>query len=400
MKATVAKLVCDARWVQTGALWALFGLAIPLAAQTPAAHLSAQLERIPLLAWYQEEQAAPQEKEKQESSEANSGESADENSPMVETEVNTMDQPGDREIRLTLWDGSVVTGDLGVQSIHIDTKFGTLEVPVSNILYLRPGLDSNPSLNQELATLVEQLGDKEFQVRERAHRQLLGMGLALRSQLRNFSDGGSAERKKHLQTLTEEIEQLAEDEDLNAGSEEPLEREDSITTGQFTIVGKVRESKFAMATRYGQLDIELKDIRRGDRTWGSVASTIRKSLDVDAAAFFQRKPCGTRIRLKPGDRVSIRASGNVHWTNWGNIVSTPDGIPNQGQWNGINCGALVAMVGKSGEPITIGEKGEFVAKTAGELILGVAMQDNYANQEGYTWTGKYTARIVVEPDSK
>jgi hypothetical protein len=25
------------------------------------------------------------------------------------------------------------------------------------------------------------------------------------------------------------------------------------------------------------------------------------------------------------------------------------------------------------------------------------MQDNFASQEGYQWTGKYTARIVVEP---
>jgi hypothetical protein len=25
------------------------------------------------------------------------------------------------------------------------------------------------------------------------------------------------------------------------------------------------------------------------------------------------------------------------------------------------------------------------------------MQDNFANQEGYQWNGKYTARIVVEP---
>lgn len=321
----------------------------------------------------------------------------DESAALLETGSSDSNTPGPREVRLELWDGSVLTGDLGVDSIHIDTKFGTLEVPVSNIRYLRPGLESIPELKARLAGLVEQLGDKEFQNRERAHRELLAMGLAIRNQLRSFADGGSAERKKHLQTLTEEIEELAEDEDPSQTANAPLELEDSITTGDFTIVGRIRETEFALTTRYGNLQVKLKDMRSGDRVTGNAGAAVRKSVEIDATAFFQREPAKTRIRVKAGDRISIRATGTVTWNSWGNMASSPEGLGNQGQWNGMNCGALAAKIGKSGEVIKVGEKTDFVAKSSGELFLGIAMQDNFASQEGYSWTGKYNARVVVEP---
>jgi hypothetical protein len=358
------------------------------------AHAWQDVEIVPV-----EKQAEPatgaqesQDKEKQADKEQE-----DESTPMLETDSSGGNQPGPREVRLELWDGSVLTGDLGIDSIHIDTKFGTLEVPVSNIQFLRPGLESIPELKAKLAGLVEQLGDKEFQNREKAHRDLLAMGLAIRSQLRSFTDGGSAERKKHLQTLTEEIDELAEEEDPTQTANATLELEDSITTGDFTIVGRIRETEFALKTRYGDLQVKLQDIRSGDRATGNAAAAVRKSIDIEATAFFQREPAKTRIRVKAGDRISIRAEGSVNWASWGNMVSTPEGLGNQGQWNGMNCGALAARIGKGGDVIKIGEKADFVAKSSGELVLGIGMQDNFASQEGYQWTGKYTARIVVEP---
>jgi hypothetical protein len=368
------------------------GIAALTATIEQTAAVAQEIEIVPV----QEAQKQEEPAEKKDQEKEQEGAKEDDSAPMLETDA-TSNPPGPREVRLQLWDGSVLTGDLGIDSIHIDTKFGMLEVPVSNIQFLRPGLESIPELNEKLKNLVEQLGDKEFQAREQAHRELLAMGLSIRNQLRTFNDGGSAERKKHLQTLTEEIEELAEDEDPSQAANGSLDVEDSITTGDFTIVGRIRENEFSLKTKYGDLKIQLKDIRAGDRTWGVTASSVRKAIDIEATAFFQREPAKTRIRVKAGDRISIKASGSVNWASWGNMTSTPEGIGNQGQWNGMNCGALAARIGKSGDVIKVGEKAEFVAKSSGELFLGVAMQDNFANQEGYQWNGKYTARIVVEP---
>ena len=322
--------------------------------------------------------------------------------PMIETDSTASEKPGEREIRLQLWDGSIVTGDFGLDAIHIDTKFGTLEVPVAHIVYLRSGLNNMPEMNQRIDELVKQLGDKEFQIRENAHRQLQAMGLLIRNHLKTFSDAGSPERKNHLQAISDELDQMTEESaDQNSdGNNVSLDLEDSITTNEFTIVGKIKETKFSVTTKYGLLDVELKDIKRGDRNWNVGGTALRKTLEIKSTAFFQREPVSTRIRIKPGDQIAIRASGNINWASWGNINSSPDGIPSQGQWNGINCGTLVARIGKSGEVVKIGSKGQFVAKTTGELFLGIAMQDNIASQDGYQWNGTYSAKVTVEPEKK
>ncbi|HMP80327.1 MAG TPA: hypothetical protein PKD54_12810 [Pirellulaceae bacterium] len=320
--------------------------------------------------------------------------------PIVETIRIPIEMPGPREVRLHLWDGSIVAGDIGIDAIHIETRFGRLQVPISNILNFRPGLQNVPTLNDRINLWVEELGDRDFQVRELARRQLSAMGMLLRNHIRTFDDGGSAERKKHLAALVEEIESLAEESEyVSGGDSVPLDQEDTVTTGEFTIVGRIVENEFELSTKYGLLKLRLEDIKRADRSWGQTAESVRKNVDIGATDFFQRTPKATRIFVKPGDRVSIRCSGNVSWSSW-NMSSTPDGLANQGSWNGAPSGCVMARIGKSSEYIKIGSRGDFVAKVGGELFLGVAMQDNYANQRGYQWDGNYQARIVVEPGNR
>ena len=124
-----------------------------------------------------------------------------------------------------------------------------------------------------------------------------------------------------------------------------------------------------------------------------------KKIEVDGAAFFQTEPVSSKIRVNRGDRILIRATGIVQWTNW-STSSGPDGISNQGQWQGMNCGCLAARIGDSSNYIKIGTKGEFTAKQSGVLYLGVAMRDNFATNNGYRWEGKYTAKILVKPATK
>jgi hypothetical protein len=305
-------------------------------------------------------------------------------------------QPGPQEVRLLLWDGTTVIGDLDISSLHMATRFGVLEVPVASIVRLTPGLNSLPDLRTRLEGLVEKLGDRDFKAREVALGELLAWGPPLLGYLAQTSDGGSAERKKHLQNL---VAQLQADLDASGATGEPaappLVADDSLTTGEFTIVGQVQEQQFSVATRYGPLSIRLADIKSVDREWLNEASIVRRNFDVAGTSFFQTKPLSTGLRVRRGDRIRIRASGSVHWTNWGNISSGPAGIANHGQWQGFNCGMLLARVGQSGELSGIGDEGEFVARTDGELILGVAMQDNYANQQGYQWDGEYKIQLVV-----
>ncbi len=306
---------------------------------------------------------------------------------------------GDQFIRFHMWDGSIVGGDVTFEKIDIDTTFGTLQIPIRDILKFHPGLDSIPALGQKISTLVEGLGDKDFAVRENSHRELVAMGLRLQNEIGRFEDGGSAERKKHLEEIKKIIAELSDESgDLETGElERPLIRGDLIVTGEFSIVGKIRQSEFKLSSKFGDLLVNLADIRMADRSFNSSKEEVRKSVEVSGTSFFQTTPVSTKIRVNRGDKISIRATGVVQWTNW-STSSGPDGIENQGTWQNQNSGTLMARIGKSENYIKIGSSGDFVAKQAGELFLGIAIQDNYAkNNSGYRWDGDYSAKIVVQP---
>ena len=328
----------------------------------------------------------------------------DSNEPIIDSaSVDEVSTIGKKYVRFHMWDGAVVGGDVSIERLLVQTEFGSLEVPIEKIRSFYPGLDSFPERRQMIDTLVEQLGDRDYDVRERAHRKLRGMGLQLREQFRRFDDGGSAERNKHLTDLRKELDEVIED--LEEGEEDPdtVERAlidgDQVNTPEFSVVGKIQQPTFEISSKYGQLTIRLQDIRFADRSFNQPRAEIRKSVAVSGSTFFQKTPKSTRVRVNKGDRITIRGSGTVDWTNWSN-TSSPEGLQNQGNWNGIACGALCARIGKSGEAIKIGSKESFVAKKNGVLYLAIAMKDNYANNDSYRWEGEFKARIVVQPQAK
>lgn len=324
--------------------------------------------------------------------------------PIIDSaSVDEVSAIGKKYIRFHMWDGAVVGGDVSVARLSVQTEFGSLEIPIEKIQSFYPGLNSFPERKQMIDTLVQQLGDRDYDVREQAHRKLRGMGLQIREQLGRFDDGGSAERNKHLTDLRKELAEMLED--LEEGEEGPDSAEralidgDQVNTPEFSVVGKIQQPTFEISSKYGQLMVRLQDIRFADRSFNQPRSEIRKSVAVPGSTFFQNKPKSTRVRVNKGDRITIRGSGTVDWTNWSN-TSSPEGLHNQGNWNGIACGALCARIGKAGEAIKIGTKESFVAKKNGVLYLAIAMKDNYANNTSYRWEGEFKARIVVQPKAK
>lgn len=322
--------------------------------------------------------------------------------PIVDTAVDQSKRPkiSDQFAQLHLRDGSIIGGELATKSIDVKTSYGMLKVPISRIVQFYPGLDSNQKLKQKISDLVESLGGPTVTERDKAQKELIAMGLGIRGILTSIGDGGDAERKKQLNQIYARFDEVideAEDEVL------PLERsmifDDTIVTPDFSIVGKIQQKEFRLASKYGALTVTLDGIKLADRIIDHEKTSIRKSIAVPAMAFFQTTPKSTGIRVNKGDRIKIRADGVVQWTNWSSS-STPDGLSNRSQWNGINSGTLTARIGSNNSHcVKIGSSGEITAKSSGVLYLGIAMRDSYANNGSYTWTGEYKAKITVDPKS-
>jgi hypothetical protein len=304
-----------------------------------------------------------------------------------------------RMLRLHLMDGSIITGELSVDDIKVQTDFGLLTVPVERIRSFSPGLDSYPQIAAQIAGLIEILGSDDYPAREQAHKDLSRMGVKILRLLEPYRNDANAERKRHVLEVVKELEELMEEE---SGFDEPAEKPwihgDTMVTSQFTIVGKIVQDTFQVSSKYGPLTVKLADVRTADRA-GGAKQPIQKRLTVEGTHLAQKSFKSSGIRVERGDKIEVRADGQIIMTPWGDgYVSSPDGGEMYGWYaNQILAGALVAKIGNSGQVIKIGSRSTFVAKTSGLLQFAIGMAPDFAN-EGYSFPGQYNLRIKVEPN--
>ncbi len=304
-----------------------------------------------------------------------------------------------RDIRLHLWDGNVITGELGIEQVTVKTEFGELQVPVEKIVSFRPGLESFPQLRERIEKFVDDLGSDDYKTRETAHKGLVAMGMQLRREIYRFEDGGNAERKRHLDEIRKEVESMVEDlneeSELEDDANVELIQGDSIATRDFVIVGKIVQGSFEVSSKYGPLTVQLGDVKFADRQQASNVQR-RSTLSVAGKNYVHANPKSTGIRLNRGDRVSIRAEGQIAMSPWGGQASaSPDGNAQYGNFNGHGGGTLLALIGDDDKYIKVGSKATFTASKAGLLKLGVAMQAEYCN-DSYQFPGGYKVKITVE----
>jgi len=320
--------------------------------------------------------------------------------PIVDVPRPVVTQLGPRQIRLHLLDGNIISGDLSVREISVETAFGKLVVPVDRIVRFAPGLDSYPQIAGQIEALVRNLGADDYKTRDQAHKDLLAMGQKVRRELERYKDDDNAEIKRRvaeiLKALDEQNENLAADE--AAAGEQPWIRPDTVVTTEFTVVGKIAPLEFQIASKYGPLTVKLADVKLAERET-TVRESLRKSVTVDATNLVQRTFKSSGVRVQAGDKIHIQAEGSLVMSPWGNqAVSSPDGVPNFGWYlpNQIPGGALVARIGDKGQIVKVGRQLTLVAKNSGVLQFAIAMQPQFA-QEGYQFPGQYEVKLRVEP---
>ena len=306
-----------------------------------------------------------------------------------------------RFIRLHLMDGTVIAGDLSVDEITVATEFGKLTVPISRISSLTPGLDSHPEMFGQIKALIETLGGEDYKAREEAHKELLTIGPKIHSLLAAHKDDENAERKRHIEQILKELDELAEDKDeLEEGAQSDQEwaHLDTVVTPKFTILGKVSPASFTISSKYGPLTIKLNDVRMAQREQQVLREAISRKITVPGINLVQRSYKSSGVRVERGDSITISADGQIVMTPWGsNSISGPDGGQNYGWFvqNEIPGGALVARIGNNDPPFKVGSRYSFVAKKPGILHFAIAMQHEHAQNNSFP--GQYNVRVKVEP---
>ncbi len=304
-------------------------------------------------------------------------------------------------LRLYLMDGSIITGQLSLKELAVETKFGTLNVPVTSIQSFTPGLNSHPALAKKIASMIEDLGSGTFNDREAAQQALVKMGPAVRRELERRRDDADAERRTRVRAILADFEQAQDDvEDAPADKVDtdttPFAQLDAVVTSDFTIVGRIVPDSFSVASLYGPLTVKLADIRRMQR--GAVKKDeTPMNFSVTGAQVVTNGALNTNIRLERGDSVTVTATGSIVMSPWGNQASSgPDGSANYGWYqrgqSQIAVGALIAKVGNGDDFFKVGSHSTFTAEKSGVLHLAIAMRPEQAGNE---FPGRYAVRVRV-----
>jgi len=299
-------------------------------------------------------------------------------------------------LKIHLMDGSQIGGRLTAREIEVETQFGKLTIPVAAIVSLTPGLGSHPQVGQSIDELIEKLGSPVFSEREAAQKALAAMGPSIRLKLARAADDADTERRTRVKAILEDFDQAEEDaENEEPASARRLIDRDTIETTDFTVVGRIVQQEFDIASHYGVLKVKLSDIARIGRDVVEKQDVV-KTIGVGDANLIARGMKDTGIRIDRGDKLTLAADGTITMTPWGNqAISTPEGVPNFGWYlpNKIASGTLVGKIGPNGTLFRIGSKHSMTADRSGVLQLAIAMPGEQQNQ---AFPGEYRAKIRVK----
>ncbi len=155
--------------------------------------------------------------------------------------------------------------------------------------------------------------------------------------------------------------------------------------GEFTVEVSPGERVLLLQESVESIDFEISTAPASAAS-AAGGMAAEKTVVLDSS----QEVVATGIQLRKGDKVVIRASGEMTWSD--GRKTSPAGTPSRDSFlpfPGEPLGVLVAMVGSAMSPTyhIIGENAEFNPSTDGELFL----QINARSLEGAR--GSYTARV-------
>ncbi len=289
-------------------------------------------------------------------------------------------------MRIQLKNGSVLFGELAFPNIIIETAYGTMTVPATDVVKLRVGKQSDPDLLAEIQRLIEDLGSDDAAARNRAQEQLARLGGVAESELREAAKSGDPEVKNRAAALVNEIENATADE------AEALPDEDELVTVRFTIRGKLQLEKLDLNTDYGALSIPKKELRV-ITFQRSRHDSLTIEISCEAATGT---PLNTKLLVHKGDRVVVKASGTISFRNGGWEIG-PEGNSQYGSFmNNFPMGSLIGRIGTSTNWFKLGDKWQGKAAKDGVLHLALAMNPEYLKMSN----GTYEVTIEVSPEGE
>lgn len=291
------------------------------------------------------------------------------------------------KVKVVMGDGSIFYGVMNSKKISIDTDFGKLTVPVTEINKLTVGNKRRGKVKDFIVGKLKELaGTLNEDQREKLMKDVQDVGFAGIPLLEDIA-------------LTNE-DQSSAIEDIISGIEIPdyvdqdlLNYEDDrIIAGESSIAGAVKNDSLSVNSSLGTVNLNISKIYsitfyQTGKKGNAIVKTIKLPANKYIAAKEQLK---TKIFINKGDRVKIKATGSIVLASLSNKTFYPKGDNYSGSWQGFPFGALCGRIGDSNPWFLIGDMYKGVSQYKGYLWLTIS--ETLFNASN---TGEYKIRVEV-----
>jgi hypothetical protein len=283
-------------------------------------------------------------------------------------------------------DGSIVRMTLLQENLEVQTKYGKLTIPFTDVRRVEFGLHVPDDVNQQITQSIKRLASDVFKERDVASKDLLQVGHFAFPMLHKASRSGDTEVAYRAASVIKQISERVAPDLLK------LRDEDVIQTAEFTVTGKITSKNLkAHSPHFGEVSLKFSELR----TLHMRQHGGKHELIVDAGKYGSALDqwCDTGVMVDPSLRLVITSDGQVDlWPQGpGQYMAAPKGYNTAGKGGQFMAGALVGRVGDSGKAFYIGDRYDGAVTEEGKLyVLIIPSPWNNAS------TGSYRVRISTD----
>ncbi len=230
------------------------------------------------------------------------------------------------EFRLSLRDGSVITGTTQISNVSLGTIWGKLDIPVKNISQIFFGISPDNSQKEKIKSLITDLNNSTVSIRKTAYESITGLSINCipviediinsESYIPPTSDDYTAEM------ALGELKGVYNYDDASVGDDI------IVTDNSYRIGGNYTVKSIALKTEYGNLEIprdKIKSIdvfyKGGDVSESSFTLFANKHISGNTSGGWLK----TSIYIKSGQKINITATGEVTLASLSGYKYKPDG---------------------------------------------------------------------------
>lgn len=282
-----------------------------------------------------------------------------------------------------LEDGSMLHARLLTPSLTVETPYGSLVIPCSEIRTVSFGLHLSPDEEKSIAAAIRALGSTIFLERDKASRVIASLGRRAIPALDRTAKSPDAEVSKRADLIKKAITEA---------DARPVPGEDVVITAKIEVRGIIRtESLSLRSLTLGDFAVKLPNLERLI-AYNSQSSTF--SMDAAHYGSGTDKWFSTGTHLQTGLRLRISAHGmvDIFPQTPGQYTAEPQGHQTIGKGGQFPAGALIGKIGEHGSVFRIGAGIEkaCAAGEEGTLFLQIV---------GSPWScpsvGNYTVTVKI-----